>query len=44
MHDALGDALAVEVLDLLDDVVVVKDGGTSGTNGERVLVARRRDP
>jgi hypothetical protein len=44
MHDPLGDTLAVEVLDLLDYIVIVKDGGTSGTDSKRVLVAGGRDP
>ena len=39
VHDALGDTLAVEVLHLLDDVVVVQDGGAARTDGQRVLVA-----
>jgi hypothetical protein len=44
VHDALGDALAVEVLHLLDDVVVVQDGGTARPDGQRELVARSGNP
>ena len=43
VHDALGHTLAIEVLDLLDEVVIVQDGGTCWTDRQRVLVARGRD-
>jgi hypothetical protein len=39
---ALGYALAIEVLDLLHEVVVVQDGRTPRPDGERELVARGR--
>ena len=43
VDDALGHALAVEVLQLLDDVVVVQNGRAGGPDGQRVLVAGGRD-
>jgi len=43
VHDAFRDALAVEVLHLLNDVVVVEYGRAVGADGQRELVARRRD-
>ena len=44
MHDPLGDALAVEVLHLLHDIVVVQHGRPGRPHRERVLVARSGDP
>ena len=39
VDDALGHALAVEVLHLLHDVVVVQRDRAGGSDGQRVLVA-----
>jgi hypothetical protein len=39
VHDALRDALAVELRELLDKVVVVEGDGAVGADGQRVLVA-----
>jgi len=44
MHDPLRDALAVEVLHLLDDVVIVQHRRPAGADGQRVLVACGGDP
>ena len=43
VHDALGHALTVEVLDLLDRVVVVEHGRALRADGQRELVAGSRD-
>ena len=40
MHDALGDALAIEVADLLEELVVLEGGGAAVANGALVLVIR----
>lgn len=42
VDDALRDALAVELRELLDEVVVVQRDGAVGPDGERVLVAGDR--
>jgi hypothetical protein len=44
VDDALGDALAVELRHLLDDVVVLQQDRPVRADGQRVRVARRRDP
>ena len=44
VDDALGHALAVEVLHLLHDVVVVQRDRAGGADGQRVLVAGGGDP
>ena len=41
VHDALGDALAVELRELLDEVVVVQRDRAVGADGQRVRVATR---
>jgi hypothetical protein len=40
---ALGDALAVELRHLLDEVVILQQDRTVRTDGERVLIALDRD-
>ncbi len=41
MHDALGDALAIEVADLLDEVIVLERGGSEATPNDAVPPNRR---
>jgi len=38
VHDALGDSLAVEPRELLDQVVILQQRGTGGPGGLRILV------
>ncbi|SKX64312.1 Uncharacterised protein [Mycobacteroides abscessus subsp. abscessus] len=38
----LGDALAVELRHLLDQIVIVQDDGTARSDGERMLIASGR--
>jgi hypothetical protein len=44
VDDALGHALAVEMLHLLHDVVVVQNDRAGGAHRQGVLVAGGRDP
>ena len=43
MHDALGDALVIEMEDLLAEMEVFEQGRTTGTDAQRVLVVSYRD-
>jgi hypothetical protein len=42
VHDALRDALAIEVADLLEELVVLEGGGAAVADRARVLVVRDR--
>jgi len=43
VHDALRDALAVEMGELLEQVKILKKNGAARTGGERVLIVADRD-
>jgi hypothetical protein len=44
VHDALRYALAVEMLNLLDHVVIVQGDRASRADGQRILITRSQNP